>query len=258
MADVGLLCAGSVRFGFLAADNTTIVGSFDSKNTVSLKYDPGAPDLKNRLSKNFTNYGSILDQVAIPKPNKLDFSFDTIDADGLATVLRGSKSGLTITGATVAPATFNATTLDQWIQFGAANQRFFSAITVTNTGATTTYVLGTDYVVDVKTGNIKFLPSGAITLNQALKLGYTYASYSGSIISAETQSQLFINVQFQGKNLANGAYIEVNIPKYACAPNGGIDFMAEDFAVAALTGSAISVNGAAPLTAVYAIAPAGF
>lgn len=253
--DVGLLCEGSVRFGFLAADNVSFVGNFQSKNTVKFEYNPGAPKLQNRISKAIGSYGSILDQVAIPQPDVITLSFDSMDADALAVMLRGSKSGLTATGATVAPATFAATVLDLWIPIG---QKFLSAVTVTNTGATTTYVAGNDYDVDTSGGNIIFYSSGGITLGQSLKVGYVYAAYTGNIISAETAAQLYLSVTFEGKNFANGNYIEINIPKYACSPNGAIDFMSENWAVASLTGSAIKVGANAPMTLKYTVPPTGF
>lgn len=254
-ADAGLLCEGSVRFGFLAADNVSFVGNFQSKNTVKFEYNPGSPDLKNRISKAIGSYGSIIDQAAIPKPDVVTLSFDSIDADALAVMLRGTKSALTVTGATVAPATFQASVLDLWLPIGF---KFLSSVTVTNTGATVTYVEGTDYDVDYTGGNIFFYSTpGAIPVG-ALKVGYTYATYSGSLISAESAAQLYLSVMFEGKNFANGKYVEINIPKYACSPNGAIDFMSENWAVASLTGSAIKVGSAAPMTLKYATPPTGF
>lgn len=46
---------------------------------------------------------------------------------------------------------------------------------VTNSGATATYVAGTDYVIEPVSGKVSRLAAGTITAGQTLKISYTYA-----------------------------------------------------------------------------------
>jgi len=59
-----------------------------------------------------------------------------------------------------------------------------SSLIVTSNPAGTTYVQGTDYLADARTGLITRLSSGAITATQAVLASYSY--YSGTLYSAST------------------------------------------------------------------------
>ena len=247
--DVGFLAEGNLKFGLLASDGLTPIGYGVSKNTVKFEYNSGQSTVKQRISKGIGTYGRILDQVYVPKPSALTLTFDTIDAQGIAQIFRGDLTALTVTGATVAPAAFNVPALDLYVPI-APGKRFMSAVSVTNTGGTTTYVEGSDYDVDYSLGLIIFYSAGAITVG-SIKVGYTYATYAGKTIAAEKFTQLNMQIVFDGKNLADGKYIQVDVPKAVMAPSTALDLMSENFANLTLTGSPISVAGAAPLTVNY-------
>src|SRR5260370_33747488 len=59
-----------------------------------------------------------------------------------------------------------------------------SAVTVTSSPAGTTYVQGTDYTLDARTGVITRVASGTITPTQTVLVTYSY--YSGTAYSATT------------------------------------------------------------------------
>lgn len=66
--------------------------------------------------------------------------------------------------------------LDTWVQM--ANKRLLpGTITVTNSGATVTYVEGTDYVIDYGDGKIYALSTGAITAAQSIRGNYSYDAF---------------------------------------------------------------------------------
>lgn len=256
--DVGFLAEGNLKFGLLASDGVTPIGYYSSKNTTTFSYNPGAPTVKQRISKGIGVYGQIKDQVAVPKPSELTLGFDTIDAQGIGTICRGDTTSLSVTGATVAAATFAVAVLDLYVPIG--TQRFITAgsVTVTNTGATTTYVEGDDYDVDYSLGLIIFYSIGAIAVGN-IKVAYAYGTYGGTLINAEKFTQLNMQIHFDGKNLANGKYLDVYIPKAVMAPSKAIDFMSEDFAVAELGGSPIALGNASPMIVKYIdTVPAGF
>lgn len=59
-----------------------------------------------------------------------------------------------------------------------AKPYWVGAATVTNTGGTVTYVLGTDYTADPATGEIRRIASGTIAAGAALKVTYAYTDPS--------------------------------------------------------------------------------
>ena len=68
-----------------------------------------------------------------------------------------------------------------------ANKRLRpGTVVVTNSGATTTYVDGTDYVIDYETGALYALSTGAITNSQSLKVDYVYDKFrSGEMVAIQ-------------------------------------------------------------------------
>ena len=65
---------------------------------------------------------------------------------------------------------------DTWVSM--ANKRLRpGSVVVTNSGASTTYVDGTDYVIDYENGSIYCFSGGAITDAQSLKVDYVYDAF---------------------------------------------------------------------------------
>jgi hypothetical protein len=250
--DVGLLCEGNLKFGNLAADGVTFIGHFSSKNAVKFEYNPGQPTVKQRLSKKIDEYAQIKDQVYIPKPSEISLSFDTIDADGVGVLMRGTPGALSVAGATATAATLACGVLDLYFPIGAGNPRFITAgsVLVKDSGGTTTYVEGTDYDVDYSMGLLICYSSGAIVVGN-IKVSFTSGTYAGKTIAGEAVTQLNMGILFDGRNLADGKRIEVTVPKCVMAPSGAVDFMSDNFAVAQLKGSPVKVGSAAAITVKY-------
>lgn len=74
-----------------------------------------------------------------------------------------------------------------------------TAVVVTNSAATTTYVAGVDY--EVKGGGILILDAGAITEAQALKVDYSFATYYK--VEALTGGAVVLELHFEGLNEAD-------------------------------------------------------
>jgi hypothetical protein len=74
-----------------------------------------------------------------------------------------------------------------------------TALTVTHSTGTPTYVAGTDY--EVKGGGIFILETGSITDAQSLKANYTFAAYNK--VEAMTTSAVTLELHFEGLNEAD-------------------------------------------------------
>ncbi|MFM9881200.1 MAG: hypothetical protein ACKVOO_12420 [Burkholderiaceae bacterium] len=102
-----------------------------------------------------------------------------------------------------------------------------SDVTLTNAGATTTYLLGTDY--EVRGGGLFILEAGAITNGQDLLVDYTYAAYDR--IEGVTQSGVVLELYFDGINEADsGKPVIINIYRGQLSPAKALSLLGDDFA----------------------------
>ena len=102
-----------------------------------------------------------------------------------------------------------------------------TAVTVTNTAASTTFVANTDY--EVRAGGIYIIAAGAITDAQALKVDYTYAAYDK--VEAMTSSSILLELHFEGLNEANsGKPVIVDIYKAQLSPTKALSLLGDKFA----------------------------
>lgn len=80
---------------------------------------------------------------------------------------------------------------DTWVALAQKRIRPGSGVVLTNSGGTTTYNYGTDYIIDHVEGRIKTLSTGSTTDSQSLKIDYTYDAIRkgemGSIERAKNQ-----------------------------------------------------------------------
>ncbi len=102
-----------------------------------------------------------------------------------------------------------------------------TAVTVSHTSGTPSYVANTDY--EVRAGGIYIIPAGAITDAQALKVDYTYAAYDK--VEAMTSSSILMELHFEGLNEANsGKPVIVDIYKAQLSPTKAFSLLGDKFA----------------------------
>ena len=110
------------------------------------------------------------------------------------------------------------------------------SITVKNSDGDNTYVAGTDYALSP--AGIKILSGGAIANNSEIKVSYT--PKASSVIEVLTNSGYEYGLFFEGFNDAdNGNEFNVEIYRTKFSPTGGLGFIQDDFAEAALEGQAM-------------------
>lgn len=111
-----------------------------------------------------------------------------------------------------------------------------TAVTVTNSGASTTYVANTDY--EVRPGGIFILAAGAITDAQSIKVDYTFATYDK--VEALTAGALIFALRFEGLNEANsGAPVIVDVFRLQLSPAKALDLIGDDFAKIEVEGTVL-------------------
>lgn len=102
-----------------------------------------------------------------------------------------------------------------------------TAVVVTNSLASTTYVANVDY--EVRAGGIFILDAGAITEAQSLKVDYTFVAYNN--VEAMTSTAIVLELHFEGLNEANsGKPVIVDIYRAQLSPAKALSLLGDKFA----------------------------
>lgn len=236
----GIVCALDVRIAYVDPDGVPTGGHVGILNPVKLTVGTPEPDRQQRISHLRDSFGQALDEITTPKPTEVEFSTDdTGDAEVMAWALNGEAVGFTQSTATIVDEAFVATK-GQW---GRLANRSVTDVVVKDTTGTTTYTLNTDYLVDPISGYIKITDGGAIADADPLKISYAAAALTGKLIKAGTNPNIFVQIEGEGKNIANGRPVHVSIPRASLSANGALDLVGSDFLVTELKGTALKVPG---------------
>lgn len=191
-------------------------------------------DLKEMVSKGRATYGQVIESVPLPKPADLSITFAEVNKESLAMALFGTAATLAQGSGSVTDEVVTAA-LGKYVELSKQNIAE-AGFVVTNSGATVTYVLGTDYEVNYRLGLLKVLTGGAIADAASLKVDFTYNAISGTTISGGTQNQVRAQFKLDGVNFADGLPVIVDIWEAVLTPDSAFDFLQENFAEIALKG----------------------
>ena len=250
MAARSFLGAGDVYIErFVAGVSQGLVGPYYA-NKFEIK--PNV-DKKEATSKGRNTYGQVIETVNIQKPADFTLELKEVNKESLTLALLGAQGSISQTAGSLTAVTFVAK-LDQWVDTG--KRQLGAVLTLTNTGATVTYVENTDYVVNRPMGWIKAITGGAITDAASLKLTSTYLAYTGTKISGAVNSDIRAKVIFDGINQADGLPVIVTVRQAVIAADSAFDFLADDFAAISLKGTMKTPTGQADPFTVELVTPA--
>lgn len=190
-------------------------------------------ELKEMTSRGKNTYGQVIESVALQQPADLTVDLPEVNKESLAIALLGTAAALSQTSGSLTDEAVNAK-LDAWVALSKA--AWSADPVVTNTGGATTYVLGTDYIVNRDLGWIKALPGGAITDNQALEVSVAYNAITGTEIKGATSADVRARFKLDGKNQADGLPCIVTVHEVVVAADSAFDFLADDFNTVSLPG----------------------
>jgi len=237
MADVGYLFEGNLM---VARFQNGVFGGFaDPLNATKfeLKF---SGERKDRISKRRAQYGQAVDSVAIPKPVECSIEVDSAgDAEILAMAVMGEN--LTVASAanaTVTDASFTVLALNVWLPiFGHRN---ITNMTVKNPDDSS--LASTNYAIyNFETGMVKF--TGGVTVGDVVKLSYSHHEEGHIVTNSMTNSLIKSRLFFDGKNLADGKNVTVDVWEVAFSSQATLDFMSGDFMKVPLTGTCNTPNG---------------
>ena len=103
-----------------------------------------------------------------------------------------------------------------------------SAVVVTNVAGTTTYVLGTDYLLNLDAGTIKVLSLGSITASQTLHVDYSFALQS-DVQGVTSGTPPIKYVRFEGLNTADtNKPVIIDVYKVSFQPLATLDLITDE------------------------------
>lgn len=235
----GLLCAGNVYIDRLTdAGVSTGLRRIGNANLLSLQE---STERVQRISRQRETYGQALDSVEIKQPSQLSMTLDEIDSGNLALALLGESA--TVTQASGAFTDIEITAkLGAWVPIG---KRAISAVTVGENVEVDpdTYVLGTDYELDLRLGMIRAIDGGAITEGQIVLVSGTAAAQTVAKVSGAVKPTIRAKLFVDGKNLANGDEIYVTIDETTLSPTSAVDFLSGEFVTLEMTGAPKTLEG---------------
>jgi hypothetical protein len=164
------------------------------------------------------------DSVILETSRTMTFTTDHVSPHNLALFYLGSVDALTVTGATGEEETFEDVTPGLFYQLGVTQAnptgaRLVSNVVVTDdSGNPTTFVAGTDYMLNAELGRIEILEGGNITKGTNIVVTYDVAASTREVVisgSATIEGSLrYIAQNPKGKN------IDYYFPYVKISPNG--------------------------------------
>lgn len=213
--------AGGVAMGFVPVGNVP-------KLTIDIEVD--------KFEHKESESGDRLVDLTITKQKKGKFNFtlDNLSMENLALGLYGTTA--TVAGGAI---------IDESI-FAYTGKRTplarpgVSGLVVTNTSASTTYVQGTHYTVDVANGVIIIPATGStITNGQNLLVDYTYSAHTkmDAFTASAAPERWF---RFEGLNTANNTRVIIDMFRARIDPLTGYDLINDELATVEIKGDLLS------------------
>jgi hypothetical protein len=199
-----------------------------------------APKVETETKENKMNgrdtFGQTSESFTRITGSSLAMTFNRYDPQILAAAFMGSAVDQT---AAAGPYSATITGIkDRWVETGKTG---LDTCVVKDATDATTYVEGTDYAVNKRTGMIKVLTTDLDGDNLHVT-GNTLAK-TGARITAGTQSVVNVALRLDGKNLATGENVLVTVWQTQLRSETEFDFMGEDFPELGFSGTMLTPTG---------------
>lgn len=191
-------------------------------------------EMREMSSRGRNTYGQVIESVPLPQPSDFTVEMPEVNRESLAIALLGTTSAINQGSGTLTDEAIVAKK-GSWVPLSKQNIAT-AGFVVTNDGATTTYVLGTDYEVNYRLGWIRILDGSAIVEGATLKVDATYNAVTGSKISGATNTQIRAKFLLDGVNFADQLPVIVEVHEGIIAADAAFDFLSDNFANVSLPG----------------------
>ena len=191
-------------------------------------------ELKEMSSRGRSSYGQVIESVALPQPAEFTLELPEVNKESLSIALLGTESAINQTAGTLTDAPVTVTSKDTWLNIG--KQNITAGLVVKNDTGVTTYVLGTDYVLNNRMGWIKILPGSALVKDAVIEVTGAYGAVGGTLIRGATNSQIRAKFRLDGVNFADQLPVIVDVWEAIISADSAFDFLSNEFASISLPG----------------------
>jgi hypothetical protein len=226
----GFIGAGDVYLAPINADGS-LGKMVDVGNTTKLSIAPKS-DIKEQKSRKRDSYGDVLETAALKQPAEVSMTLETVNRENLRYAFMGVDATYSQASGSIANEVTVAR-LDGWVQL---SKEEISAVVLTNSAGTTTYVLGTDYVLNTRLGMYKALSTGTITEAQSLQADFSHAAFTGAAIRGGQQAQIRAYMLLDGVNKVDDSIGILEVYEVLLTPSGEFDWFKDDFNTIDLSG----------------------
>lgn len=190
---------------------------------------------KELISKGRDDYGNPLESVLINKPADFTVEMTEVNAESMILQFLGTSEALTQAAGSLTdePVVIKK---GSWVDIGKKNIDPDEPFVVKHVSGTPTYVAGTDYEVDMASGQLKILEGSAIVDGATVEVTADYLVANSTRIRGGTQTELRAEIFFVGKNQAGGLPVELTAWEAVLAADSEFDFVADEFGLVNLTG----------------------
>lgn len=231
---IGLIAAGDLYMDFLDSNGNS-TGFQLAGNCKKFAPKVETETKENKLNGRDT-FGQTAESFTRITGSSLSMTFNRYDPQILAAAFMGSAVDM---AAAAGPYTASITAIkDRWVETGYTG---LDTCVVKDATDTTTYVAGTDYEVNKRTGMIKALTTDLD--GDTLHVSGDTLAKTGAKITAGTQSVVNVALRLDGKNLATGGNVLVTVWQAQLRSETDFDFMGEDFPEVTFTGTLITPTG---------------
>lgn len=227
----GLLFAGDLLVAIKDPD-TGLFGAYEKLATD--KFEIKAPsDPMQKTSKGRETFGNTFLTFYSGKPVEFSLVLDEINHGTLAMNLAGRVSALAQTGAAITDETVTVVK-GKWVECG---HEFLdlTALEVTNSAGTTTYVKDVDYLINPRLGLILATEEGAIASGD-VKLTAATRTLTGTTITGGKQYSHVLKMKLDGINLIDKQDIVLDAPQATVSAQDAFDFLSGKLASVPLKG----------------------
>jgi len=210
-------------------------------NCSSLTLGQEDAETVNRSSYLKDQRGQALDSIVIPGAQTVSFTTDEAgSAEMYAFAVLGSTESISQASGNVTDEALTVVTLDKWHKLASHN---ISTVVVQDVTDTTTYVLGTDYNLDLENGLIKPLSTGSIGATDVLHIDYAKAAVAGERVNAAQVSSITAKLHLFGNNEATDKQLRGYISKAVLAPDGEQELIGDEFVSITMSGTMVTPDG---------------
>lgn len=238
-----ILAAGLVKLSLFNPVTQAYAGFGESLDSDKFEIKPNFEE-KVSVSKSHIDYGSARASVILPTPTEITIELSASSVEAMAMQFQGLVASLSQGSGSLTAAEIEVGPIGVFQSLGFRN---FSAtgFTVTNAGATVTYVLGTHYEVNWLRGQIRFFPgvAGIPAVEDTILVTGTYGAVDGKKILGGRVSQVRCKAQFDGQNMVNNEPLEVDVHEAVLGASTGFDFLNSEFVPITLVGKIVTPAG---------------